>query len=64
MANKRKSRTLEGILAVMQEYLNSHTEYKRMKCNRTAKGFQHTIAEKLNYQEHATENLIKNLGRE
>lgn len=48
----------------MQEYLSCHDVYKRMKQNGTTKGFYQTVADKLSYQEKATENLLKNLGRE
>ena len=48
----------------MQEYLSCHDVYKYMKRNGTTKGFHKTVADKLSYQENATENLLKNLGRE
>ncbi|XP_030840276.1 uncharacterized protein LOC115923529 [Strongylocentrotus purpuratus] len=64
MANRRKAWNLQGIMAVMQEYLSCHDVYKQMKRNGTTKGFHKTVADKLSYQENATENLLKNLGRE
>lgn len=64
MANKRKAWGLQGIIAVMQEYLSCQDVYKRMKRNGTTKGFHQTIADKLSYQENARENLLKSLGRE